>query len=368
MGSLKSTGGSIDVSDNRSATGVDLSSLATAGGAVDVSGNTSATGINLGSLTNVSGNLVVTSNAPTSTVSFGTLSRIGEGTNTAVIDLRGDTFTFPSGLNVPSNVFLTGFGTLVGALTNAGKIAPGASPGRFDIAGHVALMGSSELRLELAAYTPGTGFDFLSVTGHVNLGGALTVSLINQLERVLTNGASFTVLTAGSPITGAFANVASGSSLTTTDGYARFTVRYAGEMAVRLTDAVLVDTDNDGMADWWEDRFGFNKTSSADSTSDLDGDSASNVNEFRAGTLPDNSASLLRIVSAERDGNDVRVTWTTVGGRSYRVQTCAVINSPFVDFTQLIPAPGPGESTTNFVDVGAATNAAHRYYRIRLEP
>jgi hypothetical protein len=38
------------------------------------------------------------------------------------------------------------------------------------------------------------------------------------------------------------------------------------------------------------------------------------------------------------------------------------------DFSPLIPAPGPGESTTNLVDSGGTTNAPARYYRIRLGP
>jgi hypothetical protein len=338
-----------------------------AGGNVNVVGNTSATAVDISLLTNVTGNLAVRSNAPDATVHFGSLSKIGGGTDAATVDLRGGTFLFASGFSISSNVFLTGFGNIIASLTNAGGIIPGGSPGRFDIAGHLALTASSELRLELNGYIPGSQFDFLAVTGSVTLGGALRVTLINNFQRALTNGASFTVLTAGSPITGSFADAASGASLTTPDGYARFTVRYAGETSVRLTDAVLVDTDNDGMPDWWEDQFGFDKTNSADATLDFDNDGASNANEFLAGTQPNNAASLFRIVSFEREANDIRLTWTTVGGKGYGVQTSGNLNGTFTDVSRLITVPGTGESATNFVDAGAFTNIA-RYYRIRVQP
>ena len=138
--------------------------------------------------------------------------------------------------------------------------------------------------------------------------------------------------------------------------------------AVRLTDAVLVDTDNDGMPDWWEDQFDFSKTNAADATLDFDNDGASNVNEFLAGTLPDNPASLFRIVSVERDGNDVRLTWTTVGGKSYRVASAGALNQPFTSLGSPIFVPGAGEGTTNFIDSGALTNSSVRYYQIRVGP
>ena len=97
----------------------------------------------------------------------------------------------------------------------------------------------------------------------------------------------------------------------------------------------------------------------------------SNLQEFQAGTDPTNSKSAFRITSVTAQGNDVRVTWTTVGGLSYVVQdatTAGYASNNFVDLSPVISMPGSGESATNYLDVGAVTNGPGRYYRVRLGP
>jgi hypothetical protein len=297
---------------------------------------------------------------------------VGNGAAAATYQLLGGTNAFGKGLRIANNATLAGSGTILGGVTNSGSIAPGASAGRLDIGGGLVLSNGGTLRLELAGYAPGTQFDFISVTGSVTLGGGLAVTLTNNFQSAMTNGASFTVLTSSATLAGAFTNVASGGTLTTTDGYARLTVLYAGATSLRLTNLVIIDTDSDGMPDWWEDQFGLAKNNPADAALDLDGDRQSNLDEFKAGTLPNNPASNFRIAAFQREGGSWRITWTTVGGKSYRVQTNAPPNGSltnnFVDLSPLIFIPGSGESTTNYLHIGGATNTAARYYRIRLAP
>jgi beta-galactosidase len=104
---------------------------------------------------------------------------------------------------------------------------------------------------------------------------------------------------------------------------------------------------------------------------DPDGDGMSNLQEFQAGTDPTNGASMFRITSVIAQGNDLRVTWTTVGGVSYVLQSATAsgyTSNNFVDLSPVIPMPGSGESTTNYLDAGAVTNGLGRYYRVRLGP
>ena len=158
----------------------------------------------------------------------------------------------------------------------------------------------------------------------------------------------------------------------TTDGYARFTVLYAGRTLV-LTNLVIVDSDGDGMPNGWEDRFNLEKSNPADAVQDADSDGASNLAEFLAGTEPNSSFSVFRIISLQRETNNVRITWATVGGKSNRVQTNAPsaggsITTNFADLSPLITVSGTGESTTNFLHTGGFTNIPARYDRIRLGP
>jgi hypothetical protein len=305
------------------------------------------------------------------TNSNGRVFTVGNGTSLATLLLQDGTHVFSNNLVIASNAFLTGNGTIIAGVTNAGTIAPGASPGSITIRGPLVLSNSSDLRFELGGYTPETQFDTLSVSGSVNLAGKLSVSLTNNFPSTMTNGASFTLLTATNPLTGAFSNVASGATLTTTDGYARFIVLYAGSTSLRVTNLVVVDTDGDGLPDWWEDQFGLNKNNPADAALDSDGDGASNLNEFLAGTNPTNAASNFHIVSLQRETDNIRITWSTVGGKSYVVQTNATqggLGATFADFSSLITVPGTGEATTDLVHTGAAANANAGYYRVRLGP
>jgi hypothetical protein len=65
----------------------------------------------------------------------------------------------------------------------------------------------------------------MSVSGSATFGGTLDVSLVNGF--VPAAGDSFTVLTAGSPITGAFTNAPNGSRFPTTDGHGSFIATYS---------------------------------------------------------------------------------------------------------------------------------------------
>ncbi|HUJ08995.1 MAG TPA: LamG-like jellyroll fold domain-containing protein [Verrucomicrobiae bacterium] len=120
---------------------------------------------------------------------------------------------------------------------------------------------------------------------------------------------------------------------------------------------------------WQLQFFGCTDCVQAAASYDADGDGLSNEQEFLAGTDPTNALSLLAISALERLGDDIRITWDIVGGHGYMVQTNAAPGAGFADFSPLISIPSNAtESTTNYLDLGGATNAPSKYYRIRLVP
>ena len=103
------------------------------------------------------------------------------------------------------------------------------------------------------------------------------------------------------------------------------------------------------------------------------GKGISNTNQFLLGLNPTNAASMFRIISAVRNTTDVVVTWQTAGVRTNALQVTSgnangsYNTNNFQDITTLVISV-PGDTVTNCVDVGGATNSPSRYYRIRLVP
>ena len=114
----------------------------------------------------------------------------------------------------------------------------------------------------------------------------------------------------------------------------------------------------------------------AAATADPDGDGQNNLAEYLAGTDPTNSASVLAAVTVVESGSDVQVTWTTAGGHTNIVQVTSGAadgsygTNNFADIPgslTILPGSG-GDTSTNYTDVGGATNSPARYYRVRLVP
>lgn len=71
-----------------------------------------------------------------------------------------------------------------------------------------------------------------------------------------------------------------------------------------------------------------------------------------------------RLLGVSREGNDIRVTWLTAGGRTNTVQATGTANGNYTDLGAGVVIPGVGLVTTNYLDVGGATNFA-RFYRMK---
>lgn len=79
-----------------------------------------------------------------------------------------------------------------------------------------------------------------------------------------------------------------------------------------------VDLNNDGVGDLWALKFNAVGAAASD---DLDGDGKTNASEAIAGTDPHDSTSRLEITSITMDVDGVHLTWLSVAGKRYRVQS-----------------------------------------------
>jgi len=88
-----------------------------------------------------------------------------------------------------------------------------------------------------------------------------------------------------------------------------------------------LDTDKDGMPDWWEKHYGLSTTDARDAARDLDGDGQSDLAEYIAGTDPKDATDAFRI-SLSRPG---AVTGAPIGvnvagyvGRAYSLERALI--------------------------------------------
>ena len=134
-----------------------------------------------------------------------------------------------SDFSLLSATSLLGGGGAVGAVAApAGAIIPGLIPGPSAgllAAGSVAFSGSAQLQVELNGLAPGTGYDQLSVTGSVSLGG---VPLRLAVGFTPEAGAVFTIMNnqGAAAVDGLFAGLPEGSLLITNG--LKFRISYTG--------------------------------------------------------------------------------------------------------------------------------------------
>ena len=148
-------------------------------------------------------------------------------------------------------------------------------------------------------------------------------------------------------------------------------VNYIGDglslEATRLVRVVLSgvsDTDGDGLPDTWETQNGLSPTNSVGingANGDPDGDGFTNLQEFMAGTNPQDAASLLRITQISTGGTSI--AWSSIPGRNYQVLATTNVAAAFQLISGTITAFGSPTSFTNSAPAGAA-----RFYRVRALP
>jgi hypothetical protein len=124
----------------------------------------------------------------------------------------------------------------------------------------------------------------------------------------------------------------------------------------------------DGIPNWWKQKYGFDPFDPTVAGADPDHDGVNNLQEYLDGTNPTNAASRFTITSLALTNGNVRVHWSAVGGQHYVLQTNSGLGTAFSDASPVIAVPGAGETVTNYLDPGAATNSKTHFYRVRIAP
>jgi Tol biopolymer transport system component len=125
------------------------------------------------------------------------------------------------------------------------------------------------------------------------------------------------------------------------------------------------DTDEDRLDDDWEVTYFGNLEH--DGANDSDGDGWTDWQEFEVGTDPINSGSILRVLTVGLAGGTTRtIYWSSVPGRTYRVQVKFTMNDP--EWQYLPGRVTATDTTASLADYGSVIHGPPRFYRVELEP
>jgi hypothetical protein len=126
----------------------------------------------------------------------------------------------------------------------------------------------------------------------------------------------------------------------------------------------------DGIPNGWKQQFGLDPFDPNLASADPDGDGFTNLQEYLAGTDPlDPNSTPFRITALTCEGDDVRIAWMAGSGKTNALQAAdgngGYDTNTFADIFIVTNTVG---TVTNYLDVGGATNAQARFYRVRLVP
>lgn len=136
-----------------------------------------------------------------------------------------------------------------------------------------------------------------------------------------------------------------------------------GDAFAGATDFVsLLDSDGDGIPDWWLNQyFGHANGTAGDesrATDDADHDGLSNLEEFLTGTIPNNPDSVLRVAAAMSGGN-LQLNWPAIPGRAYRVESKALLTDAAWELFAGGVAVSGGQGSAS-----VSATSAQRFFRV----
>jgi len=133
----------------------------------------------------------------------------------------------------------------------------------------------------------------------------------------------------------------------------------------RLNLSAIVDTDGNGLPDWWELQY-FGHLTGTDPAGDPDQDGEDNLAEFLAGTDPTDPSLVFHLITpVPLAGNRWRMEWPSVAGRYYRILRSTNLISGVNTVVQTNLAATPPFNI--FTDT-PPTSASATFYQLQLEP
>jgi len=114
----------------------------------------------------------------------------------------------------------------------------------------------------------------------------------------------------------------------------------------------------------WLQQYGFATDGSAD-FADPDGDGMNNWREWRCGTNPTNSLSVLRIISVTNAPPGKAIVWQSVSNRNYSVERSINIILPG-SFQSIATGVSGVNGTSSFIDTTAGSTV-QVYYRVGVQ-
>lgn len=119
----------------------------------------------------------------------------------------------------------------------------------------------------------------------------------------------------------------------------------------------------------WAQQYGLPTDGSAD-FADNDSDTHNNWQEWRADTVPTNSASVLRLLSPSNSPDGIVLQWWTAKTKEYFVErTSALEGAPLFTVLQsnIVGMAWAGGGYARFTDTTAVTNAGPFFYRVGVQ-
>jgi len=129
-----------------------------------------------------------------------------------------------------------------------------------------------------------------------------------------------------------------------------------------ITRSVL-NENTDGLPNLWWDQY-FGTTSGMSASADPDSDGFTNAQEYALGTNPTNANSAFRITNLTRTTNSVTITWSSVSGKSYKIQNSNSLNDN--SWQDIANSQITATSSSSNQTVTTNSFATRNFYRVVL--